>query len=141
MILEQIKKDNVEAIKNRDAAARAIFGIVMNKALLLSVEKRTKNETLTDVDMVAILQKTIKELSDEADNYKKAGNSAQFAVIENQSKIIKKYLPQMMSADEISKIIDGLSDKSLPNVMKHFKQNYAGKVDMGMVQKVIKDKQ
>ena len=138
MILEQIKKDNVQAIKDRNGEARAIFGVVMNKALLLQVEKRTKGEELTDVDMVAILQKTVKELTDECENYKKADNKNQVAVIERQMELVKKYLPQMMSEAEILKIINGLDDKSLPNVMKHFKLNFAGKVDMGLVQKVLR---
>ncbi|MDR0850708.1 MAG: GatB/YqeY domain-containing protein [Christensenellaceae bacterium] len=138
-ILEQIKKDNVDAIKSRDSEARAIFGVVMNKALLQSVEKRAKGEELSDIDMVAILQKTVKELGDECENYKKAGNAKQVTVIERQTEIVKKYLPQMMSEGEILKIINTLSDKSLPNVMKHFRLNFAGKVDMGLVQKVIKN--
>lgn len=139
MIIEQMKQDNVEAIKNRDMDSRAILGVVLNKAQLLLVEKRSRGEELGDIDMVAILQKTIKELGDECENYKKAGNEAQVEVIEKQSEIIKKYLPPMMSEEEILKIINNMEDKSLPSVMKHFKLNFAGKVDMGLVQKVIRD--
>ena len=44
----------------------------------------------------------------------------------------------MMSEDEIKNIILSLEDKSIPNVMKHFKANYAGKVDMGLVNKIAR---
>ena len=44
----------------------------------------------------------------------------------------------MLSEDEIYKIIESLDDKTIPNVMKHFKANYAGKVDMGKVGVVLK---
>ncbi len=138
MILDEIKKANVQAMKDRDQNARAIYGVVMTKAMLEQVKKREKNEELTDADMVAILQKAIKELTDEGENYKKAGNDAQLALIETQKALIEKFLPQMMSEDEIYNVISGLEDKSIPNVMKHFKANYAGKVEMAKVQMVLK---
>ena len=138
MILDEIKKANVQAMKDRDQNARAIYGVVMTKAMLEQVKKREKNEELTDADMVAILQKAIKELTDECDNYKKAGNTTQVELIESQKALIEKFLPQMMSEDEIYEVISNLDDKSIPNVMKHFKANYAGKVEMAKVQMVLK---
>lgn len=138
MILDEIKKANVQAMKDRDQNARAIYGVVMTKAMLEQVKKREKNEELTDADMVAILQKAIKELTDECDNYKKAGNTVQVELIESQKALIEKFLPQMMSEDEIYEVITNLDDKSIPNVMKHFKANYAGKVEMAKVQMVLK---
>ena len=43
-----------------------------------------------------------------------------------------------MSEEEIKNVILSLEDKSIPAVMKHFKTNYAGKCDMGLVNKVLK---
>ena len=40
--------------------------------------------------------------------------------------------------EEIRKIINSLEDKSVPNVMKHFKTNYAGQVDMSLVNSVLR---
>ena len=138
MILEQIKLDNTNAIKEKNTTARAILSILMNKALLETVKKREKNETLTDVDMVAILQKTVKELTDEMENYKKVNNAEQVEEIEKQIQIVKSYLPQMLSIEEITEIIAEMEDKSVPTVMKKFKAEYAGKVDMKDVQTALK---
>ena len=140
MILEDIKKANIEALKAKNSNARAVYGVVMTKAMLETVKKREKNEELTDADMVAILQKTIKELSDEQESFRKVGNTSQADLIEEQKNAISKFLPQMMSEEEIEKVISSLKDKSIPSVMKHFKQNYAGKVDMFKVSSVLKSK-
>ncbi len=140
MILDDIKKANIEALKAKNSNARAVFGVVMTKAMLETVKKREKNEELTDADMVAILQKTIKELTDEQDSYKKVGNTEQANLIEQQKNTIAVFLPKMMSDEEIEKVISSLDDKSIPAVMKHFKQNYAGKVDMSRVSQVLKSK-
>ena len=138
MILEQIKLDNTTAIKEKNTTARAILSILMNKALLETVKKREKNETLTDVDMVAILQKTVKELTDEMENYKRVNNQTQVDEIEKQIQIVKNYLPKMLSIEEIKAIIEPMEDKSVPTVMKKFKAEYAGKVDMKDVQLALK---
>jgi len=138
MILDEIKKANTQAMKDRDANARAIYSVVMTKAMNLIVQKREKGETLTDADMTQIIQKTIKELSDEAESYRTAGKNDTAHNIELQKEIVSKYLPKMLDESEITKIINSLDDKSVPNVMKHFKTNYAGKVDMGLVNKVLR---
>lgn len=138
MIIDEIKKDNVQAMKDKDQLARAIYGVVMNKVLLASIEAKKDGKELSDVEVVQILQKTIKELTEERENYIKAGNSQEADNIEKQKELISKYLPQMLSEDEIRDIISKLDDKSIPSVMKHFKAEYAGKVDMSIVNKIAR---
>ncbi len=138
MIIDEIKKDNVQAMKDKNAVARTIYGVVVNKFMLQNIEKRKTGGEMTDADMVAILQKTIKELTEEAENYAKVGNTAQVEEINAQKLILEKYLPQMMSEDEIRNIIAGMEDKSMPSIMKHFKANFAGKVDMQLVNKIAR---
>ncbi len=139
MILDDIKKANMQALKDKDQVARGIYSIVMTKAMQQTIAKREKGEELVDADMVAILQKTIKELGDEAENYKKAGNAAKAQEIETQAKILEAYLPQMLSKEEIRDIISKLEDKTVPFVMRYFKANYAGKCEMRLVQEVLKE--
>ena len=133
MIIDDIKKANLMAMKEHNASARTIYSIVMNKFLLASIDKKAKNAEMEDADTIAILQKTIKELTEEEENYRKAGNTAQVTEIETQKVILEKYLPQMMSAEEIDEIIATLPDKTIPTIMRHFKANFAGKVDMSLV--------
>lgn len=138
MIIDEIKKANIQALKDKDQVSRSIYSIVMNKHLLLSVEARTSGKELTDADMVKIITKTIKELAEEQANYEKVGNAEKAAQIAAQKGILEKYLPKMLSMDEIKSIIAGLEDKSVPSVMKHFKANYNGTVDMRMVQDALR---
>lgn len=138
MILDEIKKANVEAIKNKNTNARSILSVVINKAMQETIKKRTTGGELVDADLVAIIQKTIKELNEEKANYEKVGNKENCKAIEEQKLLIEKYLPKMMSDAEIRDVILSLDDKSIPTVMKHFKANYNGKCDMGRVQQILK---
>lgn len=139
MIVDELKSANVQALKNKDTVARNLYGVLLNKIKLAEINKREKGEQLVDADVVAILQKSMKELEDEKQNYEKVGNSEEAANIGYQQQIVEKFMPKMMSKDEIKDIIVGLEDKSVPSVMKHFKLNFAGKCDMRMVSEVLKE--
>ena len=138
MIYDEIKKANVQAIKDKDVVARSIYSVLLNKFMLENIKKREQGVELNDADAVQILQKSIKELSEEMENYKRVNNVQEVENISVQIKIVEKYLPQMMSEEEIKAVIMALEDKSIPSVMKHFKANYAGKCDMRLVQEVLK---
>ncbi|MBQ7327728.1 MAG: GatB/YqeY domain-containing protein [Clostridia bacterium] len=139
MIEEQIKKANIEAMKNKDTVARAFYSVLMNKILLEKIAKGQRDQMLADADVSNIVQKVIKELNDEKENYQKVGNAEEVANLNRQLEIASSYLPKQLSKDEIKAIILGLDDKTIPTVMKHFKANYNGQVDMRLVQEVLKE--
>lgn len=141
MLLQDLKKANMEALKNKDSNARAIYSVLINKCMLLEISKKEKGEVLEDADVVSMIQKTLKELEDEASNFEKVNNTAKVELLKGQMEYIKKFLPAMLNETEIRSIIEGLTDKSIPSVMKHFKVNHAGKCDMSMVSKLAKEYQ
>ena len=138
MILEEINKANIQAFKEKNAVVKDIVSVIKGRAKLIEVEKRTKNEQLDDADMVKLLQKLIKELEEQQENYKKVANNAEVDVLAKQIAFSQSFLPKMLSQEEIKNIILQMEDKSVPSVMKHFKANYNGLCDMKDVQLVLK---
>lgn len=138
MLLDEIKKANIQAMKDKDTVARSIYSVILNKIMLETIKKREKGEEIADADVSNILQKTIKELEEEKENYIKVNNHEEVEKIATQIEIASKYLPKMLTKEEIAEIINTLEDKSIPTVMKHFKTNYNGKCDMRLVQEVLK---
>lgn len=139
MIIDEIKKANVEAMKNKDANLRSIYSIIMNKYMQLSINSRTTGEEVKDEDVVKLIMKTIKELDEESANYKKVGNLEEVNNIEAQKQALNKYLPELLSKEKIKEIIMTLEDKTIPSVMRHFKTNYNGQCDMKDVSEVLKN--
>ncbi len=138
MLVDEIKKANIQAMKDKDAVARGIYSVILNKIMLETIKKREKGEEISDADVSNILQKTIKELEEEKLNYEKVNNQEEMEKIAAQIEVASKYLPKMLTKEEIAQIIGSLDDKSIPSVMKHFKLNYNGKCDMRVVQEVLK---
>lgn len=139
MLFQDIKKANLEALKSKDSNARTIYSVLINKCMLLEINKREKGEELTDSDVISLIQKTVKELEDEISNFEKVNNTSKVELLKGQMEYIKKFLPSMLSEDEIKTIISKLDDKSMPSIMRHFKTNYAGKCDMSKVSQIAKN--
>lgn len=138
MLINDIKKANMMALKNHDQDARASLSVLINRYQQLDVENRAKGKETTDAEVISLIQKCVKELEEEKEMYAVNNRPENVLALTKQIETIKVYLPKMMSEDEIKAIIDGLDDKSIKNVMSTFKTNYAGKVDMSIVSKIAK---
>lgn len=138
MLIDDIKKAKMIAMREKDTDARAVYDIVVNKYLLQSIALRESGKEISDIDMIQIIMKTLKELADEKENFLKVGRLETAKGIEHQEEVLKKYLPQMMNEEEIRNEISKLDDKSMPSIMKHFKTNFQGKVEMSLVSKIAK---
>ena len=141
MLFQEINKANIEALKSKETNARAIYSVLINKCMLLEINKREKGEELVDADVVSLIQKTLKELEDEISNFEKVNNTSKVETLKEQVGYIKKFLPSMLNETEIQEIISKLDDKSMPSIMRHFKANFAGKCDMSIVSKLAKQYQ
>ena len=138
MLINDLQKANIEAMKAKDQDARSILSVVLTKYKLQEVEARAAGKTIGDAELLSIIQKVLKELSDEKEGYAKVANQERVDSITRQENVIKGYLPTQLSEDEIRAEIAKLDDKSLPNIMKHFKMNFAGKVDMSKVSQIAR---
>ena len=139
MLINELEKANIEALKNKDKTARAVLSVVINKYRVNAIELKAQGKEATDTDLIRVINKVVKELDEEKAGYEKLNRVEDAKNIESQKAIIEKYLPKLMSEDEIRKVIASLEDKSMPSVMKHFKTNYDGKVDMSLVSKIARE--
>lgn len=139
--LIELKKEKMLALKNHDSDKMNVLGIVISSLQKLEIEKKAAGKEITEVEMVSILNKTIKELTDEKAMYEANGRAEQALSDQRQIEIIKAYLPKMMEEDEIRKVIESLPDHQIKTIMKTFKMDYAGKADMALVNKIAREYQ
>jgi len=138
MLINELEAANIAALKARDQVSRAVLSVVINRYRLNAIELKAAGKEATDADLIKVITKVIKELDEEKEDNLKANRMEEVKNIELQRAVIEKYLPKMMSEDEIRNIISSLEDKSMPSVMKHFKANYDGQVDMSVVSKIAR---
>ena len=63
MIIDEVKKANMQAMKDRDMVARSIYSVLLNKFMLEGIKRRETGKEMVDADYVQILQKTTLETS------------------------------------------------------------------------------
>lgn len=136
MLFKDITADLIQAMKARDTLKKDVLSMLKSKLKAKAIELRI--EEIDDTNALVILQKFIKELEDEYTAFNNAGRSEKAEDLAKQIAIVKVYLPQMMSEEEVRAEIAKLEDKSMPSIMKHFKANFTGKVDMSLVSKIAK---
>lgn len=138
MIIDELKKANIIALKEHNNEARASLSVAINRYMQISIENKAHNKATTDADMIRILTKLSKELDEEKAGYEAANKLDQVALIKKQKEVIAKFLPKLMDEEAIRKEIASLSDKSIPSVMKYFKDKHAGECDMALVNRIAR---
>lgn len=138
MIIDEIKKANIQAMKDKNTTLRSIYSVLINKYMQAEIEARANQKTVGDDEVVRIIQKTTKELEDESANYAKVNNTEEVQKIETQKQALQGYLPKMLSEDKIKEIILSLPDKNIPVVMKYFRENFGPTADLKVVNQVLR---
>lgn len=138
----QLTEDMKTAMKAKDKDTLSTIRLVNAAIKQFEVDERAVAD---DVKVQAIITKMIKQRKDSVKIYTDA-NRTDLAAKENSEIIVlQKYLPEMLSADEITKEVakvvaetgaNGMAD--MGKVMGVLKTRLAGKADMSEVNKVVK---
>ena len=135
MIFDDLQKANIQTMKDHDKVAHEVISLVFGKAKNTAIDKGYEDRKLPDAECLQL----IKQQHFDMIFFEKAGRAETVEKLATQQKILSAYLPKQMTEDEIRAEIAKLDDKKVPSVMKHFKANFAGKCDMGLVSKVCKE--
>ncbi|UJF30808.1 GatB/YqeY domain-containing protein [Kaistella sp. 97-N-M2] len=144
MSLEIIISDAIkDAMRAKDKIALDALRAVKSQILMLKTE--AKGAEVSAEQEIAILQRMIKQRKDSFDQYMGQDRKDLADVEEAQMKVIEKYLPQQLSAEEleaeIKKIIADTgaeSAKDLGKVMGMASKALAGKSDGKSISEMAK---
>ena len=143
-VLETIDSDITSAMKAGEADKLSVLRLVKNSFNLAAKEKKAD---LTDEDAVRVLQKEAKLRKDSIASYKEGGRDDLASKEEAELTIIEAYLPEQMSAEEITAIVDeaigstgATNMQDMGKVMGAVTAKTAGKADGGEVAKIVKEK-
>ena len=140
----RINDDVKTAMRSKDKDRLATLRLITAAVKQKEVDERIE---LNDDQIIAVLEKMLKQRKDSIDQYEKAGRDELADKEKSEMVIIEEYMPEQLSDDEISALIDeaiaatGASEmKDMGKVMGMLKPKLAGKADMGAVSGKIKAK-
>ena len=137
LLFEQVYQDMIKALKEKREGDKVILSLVYG--YLKDKAKELKVDKLDDANSIQIIKREIKKLEEEKELFIKLRRDNNVKTIEHNLELLKGYLPEQLSENKIKILIEALDDKSIPSIMKFFKANYNGQVDMGLVSKIAKE--
>lgn len=145
-IENKIQEDLVKAMKSRDKDMENALKEI-KKVIMEYKTSPNGNRTPEDSDLIKILQKVAKKGKENGDMYSKLGKSELAASEYAEYDAASKYLPKMLSEEEVIKIVEdtmknlnAISIKDMGKVMGFINKTYTGQVDGAMVSKIVKSK-
>ena len=144
---ENIKKSLDDNLKKRDDIATATLRLILAAVKDSDIENRTKKkgDTISDQQILLLLQNMVKQRKESVDIYSKAGRTDLKKREEKEIEIINSFLPKQITSDELEKIIiksiseiDCSSIKDLGKLINFLKGEYPGQIDMKEVADLAK---
>ncbi len=139
---QQITEDMKTAMRARETARLGAIRLLLAALKQREVDERIE---LTDADVLAVIDKMLKQRRDSISQYRSAGRQDLVDAEEFEVTVLQAYMPQPMSAAEIDAAIAqalgatgaaGVQD--MGKVMAILKPQLAGRADLGKVSGLVK---
>ena len=143
---QKIEQDFKEAFKAGDQARRLVLGMLKTALLNKAIEKKSKDEPLSDQEIESIISSEVKKRRDAAAQYAEGGRSDLVAKEEGEIVMLMVYLPQQYTKEEIEKLAQeaiaqagAAGEKDFGKVMSVLAPRVKGRADGAMVARIVKE--
>ena len=142
MLKQRISDELKTAMRAKEKARVAVLRLVMSEFKRIEVDERIE---LDDARVLLVLDKMLKQRRDSIEQFTQADRQDLADQEIAESQVIQEFMPQPLSDDELSTLIDdafastgasGMAD--MGKVMGLLKPQLQGRADMGEVSKRIK---
>ncbi len=139
----KINEDLKVSMKEQDKFS---LGVLRMLKSALQLESINKKEDLQDDEVISVIKKQVKMRMDSITEFEKFDKRDEIDTLEKEIALLKKYLPEEMSLEEVDRHIEEVFTKINPTSMKDMGtimkelQSIASRTDMSVVSKKVKDK-
>ncbi len=142
MLKEKLMQDFKDAMRDKDELKKNT--VMMIRAAILQVEKDTQKE-LDDNNITEIIAKELKKRKDSLEEIQKTDRQDMIDQVNSEIAIIKAYLPEELSEEELTSIINetiaevgATSMKDMGKVMQAVKAKTTGRADGKTINEIVK---
>ena len=141
---DKLMEDLKDAMKNKDELKKNTVTMIRAAIKQIEVDKRVE---LNDDEVVEIISKEAKKRKDALAEFEKAGRQDLIDQTNAELELIKTYLPEELSVEELTSIIEETikevgaeSMKDMGKVMQAVKTKTAGRADGKTINEIVKSK-
>ncbi len=143
-LFETIQKEMYAAMKSGEKEKVIALRTALSKLKDKKIEKR---EELSKQEELQVLKTMVKQRNESIEMYEKAGRDDLMAIEKAEVEILETYLPQMMNAEDLGKMIDDIiaetgasSMSDIGKVMPEIMKRSAGRADGKLAQALVREK-
>ncbi len=144
-ILQKIDREYIDAYKSKDQSAISVLRMLKSALKNFAIEKRLEINELETNDILKVISKEVKQRQDASSQYQAGGRQDLAQKEIDEISILNKYLPQQLSEDEISKILQTIIDQNgqaklseFGKIMSIAMPQFAGKADGNKVSQILR---
>lgn len=124
----------------------SVLRMLLSAINYYEIQKGGAGYEATDEDVLSVIQKEVKQHNDSIEQFKNAGRQDLVDKETKELEILKKYLPEQMSEEEIKKIVfetiaeikpSGMQD--IGKIMGALMSKVKGKADGNLVSKIVRE--
>ena len=141
MLFEKINEDIIANMKAKNSVDATILKTL--KADIQKVSIDTKKD-IDDAMVIDVASRTVKQFSDALDIYTKANQSEQIAETQHRIDVVKAYLPEQASEDEVIAAVNEVKAKvgattkrDMGLMMKELSPMFKGKFDQKKLSQIV----
>src|ERR1700745_1493607 len=106
MTLQQrVDSDLKDAMRAKEATKLGVLRMLKSALKYAAIAKSDSEAELSDVEAAQVIRKQAKQRQDSIESFEQAGRIELVEKQKEKLSILNEYLPQPMSADEISKVV------------------------------------
>jgi uncharacterized protein YqeY len=139
----RIQDDVKNAMRAREREQLGALRLITAAIKQIEVDERTE---LNDVQVLAVLDKMVKQRRDSLDQYEKAGREDLAEKERFELRLIQAYLPEPLAEEELAELIrktiveqGAESIRDMGKVMSAVRDQVQGRADMKAVSQAVKD--
>ena len=143
-LVNKIKLDSITSMKNGDKAKLSTLRLLISELEKEKVSLKLSNvEDLSDEQVQTVISRQIKKLDKEIEAYVAVGRETGLQNAEKE--LLISYLPKQASEEEIRQLayhaVTLFKRREINHPMQYLSPRLKGRVDMGLLNKVIKEVQ
>ena len=145
MLEEKIREELKESLKKGDKTRVSVVRMLISEMNNRKIEERA--EELDDGQALEIVQKMVRQHNESIEKFRQGGREDLVGKETEELVILKEYMPEQLSEEELRGIIDqsivrtgASSEKDMGHVMKDLMPQVKGRADGKTVSKLVKEK-
>ncbi len=142
MLKQRIQDDMKAAMKGGDKRRLGVIRLAMAAIKQREVDERIE---LDDTQVLAVLDKMVKQRRDSIEQYQKAGRDELAEQEQYEIEVLQGYLPEALDENEITTLVEQAIEESgatsmrdMGKVMGILKPKLQGRADMGAVSATVR---